>query len=199
MEIFKYGEKETEYLKKQDKKLAAAIDEIGIIEREVIPDPFTALISSIVSQQISSKAAKTVWGRLEDLLGGITPANIAGTKIEDIKKCGISGRKADYIQGIAHSAISGEVDFKALHNLADKEIINTLTKLRGVGVWTVEMLLIFSLERPDVVSYNDLAIRRGMINLYEIPEISREAFQEYRNRYSPFGSVASLYLWRLSA
>ena len=169
-----------------------------MIEREVIPDPFTALVSSIVGQQISSKAADTVWNRLEALLETITPESIAKTEISEIQACGMSARKAGYIKGAAEAALSGQVDFNALHTLSDEEIIIKLSSLRGVGIWTAEMLLIFSLCRPDVVSFKDLAICRGMMNLYGLKELPKEKFERYRKRYSPYGSVASLYLWALS-
>ncbi len=198
MHFFEYGEKEIAYLKKKDKKLSTAIDKIGVIEREVTPDPFTALVSSVVGQQISSKAADTVWNRLCELLGSIAPQTIAEASLSQIQGCGMSNRKAEYIKGIADAALSGEVDFAALHTLTDEEIIKKLSSLHGVGVWTAEMLLIFSLGRPDVVSFKDLAIRRGMMNLYGLKELPKEKFERYRKRYSPYGSVASLYLWALS-
>lgn len=198
MEIFHYGQEEIEYLKKRDKKLGAAMEKIGMIKRQIIPDPFTALVSSIVGQQISSKAADTVWNRLNNLLGSITPDSIGKASLSDVQSCGMTLRKAGYIKGIADAAICGEVDFKELNTLTDEEIIKKLSSLHGVGVWTAEMLMIFSLCRPDVVSYKDLAIRRGMMNLYGLKEISREKFERYRKRYSPYGSVASLYLWALS-
>lgn len=198
MRIFEYGEKEIEYLKSRDKKLGAAIEKIGMIKREINPELFAALVSSIVSQQISKKAAETVWSRLCSLLGSITPESIEKASLSEIQGCGMTVRKAGYIKGIAKASISGEVNFDILHALSDEEIIKKLSALNGVGVWTAEMLLIFSLCRPDVVSYGDLAIRRGMMNLYGIPELSKKKFDIYRKRYSPYGSVASLYLWALS-
>lgn len=198
MHIFEHGQKEIDYLKSKDKKLSAAIDKIGIIERKVTPDPFEALISSVVGQQISSKAAVTVWNRLVELLGSITPKSISQADVSKIQVCGMSQRKAGYIKGIAEAAISGEVDFNLLHTMADEEIIKKLSSLHGVGEWTAEMLLIFSLNRPNVVSYKDLAIRRGMMNLYGLKELPKEKFEKYKKRYSPYGSVASLYLWALS-
>ncbi len=199
MPVFEYGDKEIDYLKRKDKKLAVVIDKIGKIEREINPDTFAALVSSIVSQQISNKAAETVWGRLYKLLGGITPERIAGVKLEAIQSCGMSLRKAGYIKGIADAALTGEADFDALHTMPDEAIIKQLTKLNGVGVWTVEMLLIFSLGRMDILSYKDLAICRGMMRLYNLKELPKQKFDVYRKRYSPYGSVASLYLWALSA
>lgn len=199
MSIFEYGQKEIDYLKRKDKKLGAAIDKIGIIQREITPDSFTALVSSVVSQQISKKGAETVWNRLCMLLGeSISPESIAQVGLSEIQACGMSARKAGYIKGIADAALLGTVDFKKLHTLSDEEIISKLSSLHGVGVWTAEMLLIFSLSRPDIVSYKDLAICRGMMNLYGLKELPKEKFERYRKRYSPYGSVASLYLWAIS-
>jgi DNA-3-methyladenine glycosylase II len=198
MQFFEYGYTEIEHLKRRDKKLGEAIDRIGMLQREIKPDPFTALISSIVSQQISKKAAETVWNRLSILVERITPENIAKVSLDEIQSCGMSARKAGYIQGIANAATSGMVNFDTLHTLCDEAIIKNLSSLNGVGVWTAEMLLIFSLCRPDVVSYGDLAIRRGMMNLYGLKELRKEKFARYVKKYSPYGSVASLYLWELS-
>lgn len=199
MQIFEYGQKEIDYLKSKDKKLGAAIDRIGMIRRRITPDPFAAIVSSVVSQQISSKAADTVWERLLNLLGSITPESISSAEAAEIQSCGMSARKAGYIKGIAEAALSGQVDFGTLHTLPDEEIIKKLSSLHGVGVWTAEMLLIFSLCRPDVVSYRDLAICRGMMRLYGLKGLPKEKFERYRKRYSPYGSVASLYLWAISA
>lgn len=198
MIYFQYGEKEIEYLKKKDKKLSAAIDRIGFIMREITPDPFEALVSSIVGQQISSKAAETVWNRFCQLFSDITPENMIKTSDEAIQKCGMTMKKVGYIKGIADAAIKRDIDFNALADLSDEEIIKKLSSLHGVGVWTAEMLLIFSLNRLNVVSYKDLAIRRGMMNLYGLKDLTKEQFERYKKRYSPYGSVASLYLWQLS-
>lgn len=199
MNFFEYGSVEIEHLKRKDRKMGIAIDKIGIIRRAITPDVFSALIQSVVSQQISTKAAQTVALRMQNLLNNnITPFSVANASLDAIKGCGISQRKAGYIMGIANAALSGSIDFKTLHLLTDAEIITKLTTLNGVGVWTAEMLLIFSLQRPNIVSYNDLAIRRGMMNLYGLKELPKEKFEKYRKRYSPYGSVASLYLWALS-
>ena len=199
MPIFNYGSTEIEHLKKKDKKLAMAIDSIGPIEREVMPDLFTALIHSIVGQQIATKAAATVWGRLQLQCGGITPRSIAEANAVEIQQCGLSMRKTLYIKGVGEAALQSELNIHEFPALSDNEIIERLSALNGVGVWTAEMLLIFSLERPDVVSWGDLAIRRGMMSLYGLNKLTRTQFDRYRKRYSPYGSVASLYLWALAA
>ncbi|MBI5592328.1 MAG: DNA-3-methyladenine glycosylase 2 family protein [Deltaproteobacteria bacterium] len=195
---FSYGQAEIEYLRCCDRKLGKAIDNIGIIERQVTPDLFTALVKCIVEQQISRKAAETVWSRLCEKCLEITPRGIADTDVSDIQKCGLSMRKAGYIKGIGQATARGELNFSELSEKSNDEIIKALSSLPGIGVWTVEMLLIFSLCRPDVVSWGDLAIRRGMMNLYGLKELTKKQFDRYRKKYSPCGSVASLYLWALS-
>ena len=199
MNYFEYGQKEIEYLKNRDRKLGAKIDEISMLQRRIEPDIFSALISSIISQQISTKAAITVKNRLIDLVGEITPKNIAKLEIESIQKCGMSIRKANYIKEIGNVAINKTIDFEGLHKLTDEEVIKELVKLKGVGEWTAEMLLIHSLQRPNILSYKDLGIRRGMMELYGLTELSKDEFQVYKNRYSPYCTVASLYLWEISS
>lgn len=198
MPFFAYGQKEVDYLGKKDKKLGAAIERIGYIERETNPDIFAAMVDSIISQQISSKAAATVLERLGDLLGDITAEKIASTDAGQIQKCGMTTKKAGYIKGLAEKVLSGEMDLGELRSLPDDAVIKRLVTIDGIGVWTAEMLLLFSLGRPDVVSYGDLAIRRGMMNLYNLKDLPKTRFDYYRRRYSPYGSVASLYLWKLA-
>ncbi len=198
MQTFRYGATELEHLKKRDKRLGSAIDRIGMIERPVIPDLFTALVFSIVSQQISAKAAVTVRAQLKEKLGAITPEAIAGKTAEEIQQCGMSLRKAGYIRSAAVAVVNRELDLALLPGMPDDEVIRILSSLPGAGTWTAEMLMIFSMERPDVVSWKDLAIRRGMMNLYGLTTLTEKQFERYRKRYSPYGSVASLYLWALS-
>ena len=128
----------------------------------------------------------------------ITPRNIAHAEVASLQQCGLSMRKAGYIKGIGEAVFCGELNLSAFRDMPDDEIVKELSSLHGIGIWTAEMLLIFSLCRPDVVSWGDLAIRRGMINLYGLKELTKEQFDRYRKRYSPYGSVASLYLWELS-
>lgn len=198
MSYFEYGETEISHLKRKCRRLGLAIDRLGIIRRETMPDPFEALIYSIVGQQISTGAVKTIWKRFQALIGKITPENLLNGNPEAIQKCGLTNRKVTYILDIARAACSGQVDFSTMHKLTDEEIIRKLSALNGVGVWTAEMLLIHSLCRPDVISYGDLAIRRGMMNLYGLKSLTKTQFDRYRKRYVPYGSVASIYLWALS-
>lgn len=198
-QYFQYGQREIEHLTRRDKKLGRAITRFGMIERPVTPDLFKALVHGIVAQQISRAAADTVWGRLCLRLTEVTPRRVAAAEISEIQKCGLSMRKAKYIRGIGEAIHRGDMDLPALRKMPDEGVIEKLSSLPGIGVWTAEMALIFSLGRPDVVSWGDLAIRRGMMKLYELKELTRDQFDRFRQRYSPFGSVASLYLWALSA
>lgn len=198
MASFQYGSREINHLRSRDRRLGRAIDEIGMIERGVTPDIFAALVASVASQQISAKAAETVWKRLENLAGTITPETLSAVSREDIQQCGMSMRKAGYIRSISDAVMNGDIDLAGLRDLPDDDVIARLTALNGVGVWTAEMLLIFSMQRPDVVSWGDFAIRRGMMRLYGKASLDRDQFERYRKRYSPYGSVASLYLWEIS-
>jgi DNA-3-methyladenine glycosylase II len=198
MALFAFGETELRHLRKRDPRLGRAIDEIGPIEREVIPDPFAALVHTVVGQQLSSRAAAAIWRRLQAHFGEIRPETIAAASIEELRQCGLSARKAGYIRDLGTAVAQGELDLAILRALPDEGVIRRLTALPGIGRWSAEMFLIFSLQRPDVVSWDDLAIRRGMMDLYGLTSLTRDQFDRYRRRYSPFGSVASLYLWAVS-
>lgn len=198
MEYFKYGEQETGYLKSRDPVLGQAIDRIGMIKREVHTELFSALVNSIVGQQISTKAQETVWKRIKDGLSEITPEKVGECTKEELQSFGISFRKAEYIKTAADRVLSGSLDLEGLKEAGDEQVTKELTKLPGVGVWTAEMLMTFSMQRPDIVSYSDLAIQRGMRMLYHHRNITPKIFAKYAGRYSPYGTVASLYLWAVA-
>lgn len=196
--IFEYGEKEMNYLRSVDRKLGEAIDRIGKIDRVIIPELFPALIYAIIGQQISLKAAKTIWARMQERFMEITPSYINEIPTEEIQRCGMQSKKAEYIKSTARAIANGEFDLEILYHLPDEEVIKRLSSLDGIGVWTAEQLLLNSMERPDIMSYGDIAIRRGLMMLHELEELTKEQFMEYRQRYSPYGSVASIYIWRVS-
>ncbi|HBP30256.1 MAG: DNA-3-methyladenine glycosylase family protein [Advenella sp.] len=199
MPIFQYGDTEIEWLSKRDKRLAQAIERIGLIERNTLPDLFAALIRCIIDQQISTAAARTVNARLLQVCGGQMSAEaLLAAGAENLQRCGTSMRKVQYMLGVAEAVQSGELNLPAIAAMDDAQVIQTLTGLKGIGIWTAEMLMIFSLGRPDVLSWGDLAIQRGIMRLYNHKTLPRERFERYRRRYSPYGSTASLYLWALS-
>lgn len=198
-DIFKYGEEEITILKAKDRRLAEVIEKVGLIERAVIPDLFSALVNSIVGQQISTKAHVTIWDRMLTEIGyPMTPERIDAIDADTLQKFGITFKKAEYIKKAARKVIEGELDIKRLQELSDDEVCAELVKLDGIGVWTAEMLMIFSMQRPDVLSYGDLAILRGMRMVYHHRKITKEMFAKYKRRLSPYASVASLYFWAVA-
>lgn len=195
---FEYGTQELEYLKGKDPVLGKVIDCLGFIRRETEPDLFSAVVHQIVGQQISMAAQRTIWERMIQGLGSITAQTVVEADKEELKGYGISYRKADYIQSFAKKVLAKELNLEELWALSDEEVIKRLTALKGIGVWTAEMILLFGMKRPDVVSFGDFGIRHGMCLLYGEEELTKEKFEHYRTRYSPWGSVASLYLWAVA-
>ena len=179
-------------------KLSAVIDRVGHIERAVDDDLFSAVVHHIVGQQISTKAQATVWARVQYALGTVDAEHVLDYGEANLQSLGISFRKAEYITDFAKKVHTGEFDLISIGEKPDEEVILELSALKGIGVWTAEMLLLFCLQRPNVFSYGDLAILRGMRMVYRHKEIDRARFERYRKRFSPYCSIASLYFWAVS-
>lgn len=199
MEYFIYTQEEIEYLSKKDKALAKAMLQIGKIDRVCITNLYHALVNAMIGQQISTKAHATIWQRMLDTYGDFTVEKIDSLSVAEIQKIGISMKKATYIKNLTTSIIDGTLNLKELKTMSDEEVIATLVKINGVGVWTAEMIMLHSMQRKDILSYLDLAIIRGMRMLYRHRSIDKDLFMKYKKRYSPYGSVASIYLWAISA
>ncbi|RUS45798.1 DNA-3-methyladenine glycosylase [Cohnella sp. AR92] len=195
---FEYGQTEIDHLTAADPALGAAIRQIGPVEREVIPDVFVSLVDSIVSQLISNKAAEAIWKRLIAHFGELTPETLAAASPEQLRACGTTTKKAEAIVEIARKIVAGELRIDQLQTMSDEEVVTYLMALKGVGRWTAEMVLIFSLARPNVVSWGDVAIRRGVMKLHGLDSLTREQFDELTGLYAPYGTVASLYLWAIA-
>lgn len=195
---FEYGDIEIDFLKRKDKKMADVIDRIGQIHRLCDEDLFSSVVHHIIGQQISTAAQSTIWKRMKEDLEEITPITICSKDISTLQKYGMTYKKAEYIQEFAAKINHGEFDLYALTNMSDEEVKQALTALKGIGIWTAEMIMLFCLRRLDVFSYGDLAIHRGLRMLYRHKTIDRERFEKYRKRFSPYGSVASLYLWSIA-
>lgn len=196
---FEYGDDAVEYLKSKDAKLARAIDAVGHVYREMEEgDLFSSVVHHIVGQQISTAAMRTVWARLQELLGNVTPTAVNAARVEELQACGMTFKKVEYIKNFAEQVESGAFDLAAVEHMDDAEAIKALSSLPGIGTWTAEMLLLFHMGRPDVLSFGDLGIHRGMRMVYHHRKVTREMFERYRRRFSPYGSVASLYFWAIS-
>lgn len=196
--FFEYGNREIEFLKSRDQRLGSVIDRIGHIHRAVDSDLFSSVVHHIIAQQISTRAQATIWQRLGDRIGDVNADTICALELNELQKFGMTFKKAEYIKDFAAKVQSKEFDIAALNSLSDTEVVQALSALKGIGVWTAEMIMTFCLQRPDVVSYGDLAIHRGMRMLYHHRSIDRKMFAKYAKRYSPYGTIASLYLWAIA-
>jgi DNA-3-methyladenine glycosylase II len=195
---FRYENKETDYLKSRDKLLGEAIDKIGHIKRPVDTDLFSSVIHHIIGQQISTAAQKTIWQRMRTALGEVNTNTITRNTVEELQKLGMTFKKAGYIRDFADRVNRGVFDIEALNNKSDAVVISELSALKGIGVWTAEMIMTFCMQRPDVFSFGDLAIHRGLRMLYHHKNVDKKLFETYRRRYSPYGTVASLYIWAIA-
>ena len=195
---FTYGETEVSYLRQKDKRLCEVIDRIGHIDRTVDLDLFSSVAHHIIGQQISTKAQTTIWQRMQDALGTVNAETLLAAGVPKLQGLGMTFRKAEYITDFAKKVHAGAFDLDAVEHMSDEEAIRELSSLKGIGVWTAEMILLFCLQRPDIFSFDDLAIQRGLRMVYHHREISRERFEKYRRRFSPYCSVASLYFWAVA-
>lgn len=162
-------------------------------------DPFVDLVDSIISQQLSGKAAATIFGRFKKLFPNekITPQKLIKVPNEKIRSAGISYGKISYIKGIAKEIVDGKLDLSEMEKLNDEQVIEEMIKLKGVGVWTAEMFLMFTLNRPDIFSAGDLGLQNAVIKHYKIEDkLSREKLLEISSRWSPFRTTASRILWK---
>jgi DNA-3-methyladenine glycosylase II len=190
-----------------DPTMAELIDRVGKIDlatrlrrrKEERPaDAYGALLRAIVGQQLSTKAARTIYLRVLDLFGGTTPSpeQLLEASEEDLRGCGLSGRKTEYVRDLARHVLSGELELDRLGELGDEEVIEEIVAVRGLGRWTAEMFLLFHLQRPDVLSGGDLGIRKAIqveYGLEEMPTPTRVL--EIGEPWRPHRSLASLYLW----
>jgi DNA-3-methyladenine glycosylase II len=161
-----------------------------------IRDPFANLAGSIIGQQLSVKAAATIHGRLLYKIGDrLTPATIAKTSEEEMRSAGLSRAKIAALKSLSHDLQTGNLSFAKLETLGDDEALDYLVKLKGVGPWTAEMFLIFSLGRPDVLSLGDAGLRRAAGLLYRNDPMHPAALKEQSEKWRPYRSIASWYLW----
>jgi len=189
-----------EKLARADRKLARVIERAGPFSHrpQRLQDPFQALLRSIVYQQLSGKAAETIFGRVSALHAKLTPEALLGTPDDLLRAAGMSRGKVLAVKDLSAKVLDGTVPtLKALTKMEDAEIVSRLTEVRGIGPWTVEMLLIFRLGRPDVLPVSDFGVRKGFMLTYGKPEMpSPKELLEHGERWRPFRSVASWYMWR---
>ena len=181
-----------------DPVLGRIIDHVGAYRIQYREPVFETLVRSIVYQQLSGKAAATIFGRLEAAAGPVmTPEAILNLSPGRMQALGLSRQKRDYIRDLARRTATGEVSFEEFVELTDREVIERLTAVKGVGVWTVHMFLIFALRRPDVLPTGDLGVKSAIKRAYGLAELPKPAeIEELAAKWRPYCSVASWYLWR---
>jgi DNA-3-methyladenine glycosylase II len=161
-------------------------------------DAYGSLVRTIVGQQLSTKAARSIYGRLTALFDGRppTPGELISTDEELLRACGLSGPKVRYLRDLAERVVSGGLDLRALHGQPDEEVIRQITAVKGLGQWSADMFLMFHLGREDVLPVGDLGIRRAVERAYDLPEIpDSETLQHLARPWVPHRTLASFYLW----
>ena len=186
------------HLEKADPVLAKIIGRVGDYRIQFRRPEFATLVRSIVYQQLSGRVAGVIYGRLEAALpGGITPEGVLKLRPERMRKLGLSAQKTAYIRDLARHTRKGAVVFEELDALPDEEVIARLTQVKGIGVWTAHMFLIFALRRPNVLPTGDLGIRNAIRKAYGLEEAPLpKDVEAIAVRWHPYCSVASWYLWR---
>ncbi|MGN6275350.1 MAG: DNA-3-methyladenine glycosylase family protein [Solirubrobacterales bacterium] len=199
--------KARKHLAAADPTMGDLIERVGKIDlatrlrrrREERPaDAYGALLRAIVGQQLSTKAARTIYMRVLDLFGGATPSpqQLLTAREQDLRAAGLSGRKTEYVRDLAAHVLGGELELDRLDQLDDEEVIEEIVAVRGLGRWTAEMFLLFHLERPDVLSGGDLGIRKAVQVEYDLAEMPPPTqVLEIGEPWRPYRSLASLYLW----
>jgi DNA-3-methyladenine glycosylase II len=186
-------------LKKADPVIGRLIEEIGPCRIRFLDPGFEALVKAIVYQQLSGKVAAMLFDRLSAAVGNsrLTPEAVLRLTRVKMRALGLSRQKIAYIRGLAEQAESGEIDFQALRRMPDEEVMRYLTRLKGIGVWTVHMFLIFALRRPNVLPSGDLGIRAAVRRAYGLQELPTPAeVEELARNWHPYATIASWYLWR---
>ncbi len=192
-----YWEEACRHLSKKDRVMKRLIPQFGDACLESHGDAFVTLARSIVGQQISVKAAQSVWDRFAALPRKLTPRNVLKLKVDDMRAAGLSVRKIDYLVDLALHFDSGKVHVDAWNDMADEQIIEELVAIRGIGRWTAEMFLIFHLMRPNVLPVDDLGLLNGIsVNYFSGDPVSRSDARDVAVAWAPYCSVATWYIWR---
>ena len=192
-----YWAEARKHLMKKDRVLKRLIPTLGESTLESRGDAFTTLARSIVGQQISVKAAQTIWDRFAALPAAMVPAQVLQLKVEDMRAAGLSARKADYLVDLALHFDGGKLHVDDWRSMDDEAIISELIGIRGVGRWTAEMFLIFHLLRPNVLPLDDVGLINGISrNYFSGDPVSRSDAREVAEAWKPWCSVATWYIWR---
>ncbi|MGI8907065.1 MAG: DNA-3-methyladenine glycosylase family protein [Candidatus Sumerlaeaceae bacterium] len=190
-----------EHLSACDPVLAKVITRAGAFGLRLQSDRLEMLIRSIVSQQISTGVARAIFDRVQKLSRGEDGAfcvnKLSAASVEDLRAAGLSRQKASYVHDLAARVTDGRLNLPAIHKLSNDEVIEALTQVHGIGVWTAHMFLMFCLGRPDVFAWGDYGVRAAMRNVYGLKELpDRKKSEKIAQRWHPYATIACWYLWR---
>ena len=186
-----------DHLMKKDRVMRRLVPKFIGAFIETRGEPFVTLARSVVGQQISVKAAQSVWDRFSALMKTVNPRAVSELTVEDMRAAGLSGRKVEYIKDLADYFQTGKVSVKQWDAMEDEAIIAELIAIRGIGRWTAEMFLMFYLRRPDVLPLDDVGLLNGISKLYFSDEpVSRSEVRDLARAWEPYRSVATWYIWR---
>ena len=188
-----------QYLRKVDSNLEKIIKIVGEYSIKIRNDPFQSLVESIIYQQLAGRAANAIYNRFINYYDNhqVTPLGILNSSIDYLKKVGLSNRKIEYLKDLASHVYDGRINLGELSKMNDEEIINKLINVKGIGRWTSEMFLIFSLGRPDVLPVSDLGVRKAMAKVYSLSELPKpHTMIEIAEPWRPYRSIATWYLWK---
>jgi len=187
------------HLSRRDRRLQQVIQSVGPFRLKRQTNRYQSLLKAIVSQQISTAAARSVWKKIETLAEtkSVTADAIVRLPDDVLRTAGLSGQKLRYIRDLTQRVHTRELKLSQLHRLSDEEVIQELTAVKGIGIWTAQMFLMFSLGRPDVLPHGDLGIQSAIKRLYDLPELpKRDECHRIAEPWRPYATVASWYLWR---
>lgn len=188
-----------QYLCKVDSNLEKIIKIVGKYSINIRNDPFQSLVESIIYQQLAGKAANAIYNRFINYYNNkqITPTLILNSPNDNLKKVGLSNRKIDYLKDLALHVYDGRINLEELPKMNDEEIINKLVNVKGIGRWTSEMFLIFSLGRQDILPVTDLGVRKAIQKIYSLSELPKpNIMMEIAKPWRPYRSIATWYLWK---
>ncbi|NPV88400.1 DNA-3-methyladenine glycosylase 2 family protein [Coprothermobacteraceae bacterium] len=181
---------------RRDERFLELVQTLGTVQVQLEPNYFVALAQAIAGQQLSMKAADAIWRKIVNALGVVEPQRVLHCSEECLRQVGLSRSKVGYLKDLAHRVLTGELDLASIGDLDDEQVIAELTKVKGIGRWTAEMFLIFSLGRMDVFSVQDFGLRKAIKWLHDLPEIPAKSFLvPYSEKFKPYRTVLSLYLW----
>ena len=186
------------HVSKVDPKIKQLVKELGQIDFEVGGDPFESLVEAIISQQLSGRSARAIFGRLKAMIGGdvIEAHALNEAHVTRLKKAGVSPQKIRYLRDLSSRVADGQLDLDGLKKMDDAEVVRVLDEVKGIGPWTAHMFLLFTLGRPDVLPVDDLGIQLAVKRVYSLRKLpGAKKIEEIASNWHPYCSVASLYLW----